>query len=138
MPGTLKANIRDTVKLLNRLDEQSLLIIYSGARLLEARQRMEEEKKTNGQLHEAQGCGFIKKKWLRYELQKRRQNRRFRKFEKEYQEGTMDLVILTFVAIVFAASLTLNFFTAVLCSKKINAVWKRVKRLETQLGKKEL
>lgn len=50
----------------------------------------------------------------------------------------MDLVILTFVAIVFAASLTLNFFTAVLCSKKINAVWKRVKRLETQLRKKEL
>lgn len=52
MPGTLKANIRDTVKLLNQLDEQSLLIIYSGARLLETRQRMEEEKKTNGQLQE--------------------------------------------------------------------------------------
>lgn len=53
MTGILKANIRDTTKLLKQLDEKSLLLIDSGARLLIARQRMDEEKEANKQLQEA-------------------------------------------------------------------------------------
>lgn len=52
MNNKLKVNIRDTTRILRQLDEQSLLLIDSGARLLIARQRMEEEKKANRQLQE--------------------------------------------------------------------------------------
>lgn len=43
MSDTLKVNIRDTVKILTQLDERSLLLIDSGARLLAARQDMDKD-----------------------------------------------------------------------------------------------
>lgn len=39
-----KANIEKTVQLLSQLDEKSLLLIVSGAKLLAARQEMEVQK----------------------------------------------------------------------------------------------
>lgn len=53
MTDTLKVNIRDTVKILMRLDKQSLLLIDSGARLLAARQDMDRDSQRDKQLQEA-------------------------------------------------------------------------------------
>ena len=52
MTDATKRDIRDTVKILMLLDEKSLLLIDSGARLLMARQNM-DKKLENGQLQEA-------------------------------------------------------------------------------------
>lgn len=46
-----KRNISDTIKILMQLDEQSLLLIDSGARLLAARQDMDSQR--DKQLQEA-------------------------------------------------------------------------------------
>lgn len=43
MNDKLKVNIRDTTKILKQLDEHSLLLIDSGARLLLARQNMDKD-----------------------------------------------------------------------------------------------
>lgn len=40
-----KKNISETVKILMKLDKQSLLLIESGARLLAARQEMDKQEK---------------------------------------------------------------------------------------------
>ncbi len=42
----------------------------------------------------------------------------------------MDSVILVFVAVIFAVSLTCCFTTAVLCSKKINYLNRKIKKIE--------
>lgn len=46
MTVTCESNIRKTVKILKQLDEKSLLLIDSGAKLLAARQAMEKETDT--------------------------------------------------------------------------------------------
>lgn len=43
MTDKTRVNIRDTTKILKQLDMQSLLLVDSGARLLLARQRMDED-----------------------------------------------------------------------------------------------
>lgn len=48
-----KRNFSDTIKILMQLDEQSLLLIDSGARLLAARQGLDSETKREKQLQEA-------------------------------------------------------------------------------------
>lgn len=45
MIGNDKENISDIIQVLKQLDKESLLLIDSGAKLLAARQRMEEEHK---------------------------------------------------------------------------------------------
>lgn len=48
MTDKTRVNIRDTTKILKQLDMQSLLLVDSGARLLLARQRMDEESTDKG------------------------------------------------------------------------------------------
>lgn len=48
-----KTNITETVKVLMQLDEKSLLLIDSGARLLAARQDMDRDFQEDKQLQEA-------------------------------------------------------------------------------------
>ena len=43
MAATCEKNIRDTVKILKQLDEKSLLLIDSGAKLLAARQNLDKK-----------------------------------------------------------------------------------------------
>lgn len=59
MTNTLKANIRDTAKILKQLDEQSLLLIDSGARLLLARQRIEEKNETQERIREGSDAVLV-------------------------------------------------------------------------------
>ena len=53
MTDTAKNNIRDTVNILMQLDQQSLLLIDSSARVLLARQEMDSDFQKNKQLQEA-------------------------------------------------------------------------------------
>ena len=43
MTATCEANIAKTIKILKQLDEKSLLLIDSGAKLLAARQKLDEK-----------------------------------------------------------------------------------------------
>lgn len=45
----------------------------------------------------------------------------------------MDSVILVFVVLAFATSLTVNWLTLVLCSQRFNCMAKKIKRLEILL-----
>lgn len=45
----------------------------------------------------------------------------------------MDSAILVFVTVIFTVSLAFNWTTLVLCSKKINAMSRKIKKLEKLL-----
>ena len=49
MTATCENNIKKTVQILKQLDEKSLLLIDSGAKLLAARQGLEQEEKREKQ-----------------------------------------------------------------------------------------